>query len=181
MSVSEESTITLCKTLNTSFMCSSISPLDTDTFIVTAVDNPRPVRTIDVHGNEGEIQHTLLPEKSYGYLLSAFTYIKSVNTLVFTDRDQRTVYMCDITSGKGHVIKNDNIIGPKGVCAGPAGTVFVCCTATVVQLSAQGDVLATHSVNVGNPWAIRSCKNGTRLVLSNALGEQSCIKLFSIA
>jgi len=180
MSVSEESTITLYKTLNTSFMCSTISLLGTESFIVNAVENPRPVRTIDVHGNEGEIQHKLLPDNSYISFASACTYIPTTKTVVFTDRDQHTVYMCNITSGEGHVIKNDKIHSPTGVCAGPAGTVFVCSCGTnsVVQLSPQGEVLATHSVNVENPWTVRISRDGTHLALSNGPGEQSCIKLF---
>ena len=154
MSVSEESTITLYKTLNTSFKCSTISPLDTGTFIVTTVDNPRPVRTIDVHGNEGEIQHKLLPDKSYGkYFVSACTNVQSTKTIVFTDRDQHTVYMCNITSGEGHVIKNDKIRSPTGVCAGPAGTVFVCCTDSGTAVSTgrgARDTLCQCEVPVGH-------------------------------
>jgi len=89
--------------------------------------------------------------------------------------------MCDLTSGEGHVIKNDKIRGPRGVCAGPGGTVFVCSgdTRSVVQLSPQGDVLASHSVDVRIPHAVSVFKDNTRLILSNSSGRTR-IKLFSI-
>jgi len=171
----------LQKTLTISFYCGSISTLGTDTFVVSTVDQKPPVRTIDVHGNEGEIQHKLLPDKTYsGTWSSACAYIPSTKTLVVTDRDQHTVYMCDLTLGEGRVIVNDKIRSPRGVCAGPAGTVFVCSrdTNSVVQLSPQGDVLASHSVDVRYPFAVSVSKD--RLVLSNSSKGKKIIKIFSI-
>jgi len=178
--VTEDSVITLHKTLKTSFYCGSISILDTDTFVVSTTDN-QPVRTIDVHGNEREIQHKLLPDKTDSFTWSsACAYIPSTKTLVFSDQLQHTVYMCDLTSGDGRVIVNDQIHSPTGVCAGPAGTVFVCSrdTDSVVQLSPQGDVLASNRVDKGLPLAVHVAEDGTRLVvLSNNF---ETIKLYSI-
>jgi len=179
--VAEDSVITLQKTLTTSFYCGSISPLGTDTFVVTTADNNPPVRTIDVHGNEGEIQHKHLPDNTYSFWTSACAYIPSTKTLVVTDRDQHTVYMRDLTSGEGRVIVNDKIRYPRGACAGPGGTVFVCSedTDSVVQLSPQGDVLASHRVDVRLPHAVSVFKDNTRLILSNS-SDRKTIKLFSI-
>jgi len=180
LSVAKDSVITLQKTLTTSFFCGSISTLDTDTFVVSTVYNKPPVRTIDVHGNEGEIQHKLLPDKTYSNIWdSACAYIPQTKTLVFSDHDQHTVYMCDLTSGDGHVIKNDKIRSPRGVCAGPGGTVFVCSmgTRSVLQLSPQGDVLASHSVDVGYLPVISVSKDHKRVVVGKSSGQ---IKQFSI-
>jgi len=180
--VANDSVITLHKTLATSFFCGSISLLDTDTFVVSTIKDTRPVGTIDVHGNEGEIQHKLLPDKTYRSTWeSCCAYIPSTKTVVLTDRDQHTVYMCDISSSNGRVIKNDKICSPRGVCAGPGGTVFVCNrdTDSVVQLSPHGDVLASHNVNVEIPYNVSVSKDNTRLILSNAAGK-TMIKLFSI-
>ena len=180
--MAEDNVITLQKTLPTSFYCGSISPLDTDTFVVSTTGNKPPVRTIDVHGNKGEIKHKLLPDKTYSNIWDiACAYIPSTKTLVVTDRDQHTVYMCDLTSGEGHAIKNYKMRGPRGVCAGPAGTVFVCSegTRSVVQLSPQGDVLASHRVDVRLPHVVSVFKDSTRLILSNFSGRKM-IKLFSI-
>jgi len=179
--VDKDSVITLQKTLTTSFFGGFISLLDTNTFVVSTTTHQRPVRTIDVYGNEGEIQHKLLPDKTYSTTWkSTCVYIQSTKTLVFADQDQHTVYMCNITSGDGHVIKNDKIRLPRGICAGPAGIVFVCSegTRSVVQLSPQGDVLASHRVDDGHPLAVSVAEDGTRLVLS--LYSMVQIKLYSI-
>jgi len=163
--------------------------MGTDAFVVSSPYNKPPVRTIDVDGNEGKIQHKLLPDKTYSFTLeNACAFIPQTKTLVFTEQGQHTVYMCDLTSGEGHVIKNDQIRGPRGVCAGPGGTVFVCSEGTdsVVQLSPQGDVLASHRVDLVYPFVISVSKDhkrvvvGNILVLSNSSKDQTMIKLFSI-
>jgi len=182
MSVSDDSSITLLKTLPTSFCCDSISSMDTDTFIVSTYDQERPVRTIDIQGYEGDIQHKLLHDKTYGIDESACTYIPSTNTLVFSDCDQDTVYMCNLASGEGHTIKSDKIVSPRRVCAGPAGTVFVCSegTNTIVQLSHDGEILMTHDIGM-LPFAVSLNKDGTRLVVSNWTDGQDTIKLFHLS
>jgi len=90
--------------------------------------------------------------------------------------------MCDVTSGEGHVIKSDKIVEPRGVCAGPAGTVFVCSggTNTIVQLSQDGEILMTHGVDMGRPLTASLNRDGTRLVVSNWIG-QNMIKLFHVS
>ena len=157
--------------------------MDADTFIVSTFYHERPVRTIDIQGNVGDIQHKLLHDQTYDPFQSACTYISSTNTLVFSDRDQDTVYLCDVTSGEGHVIKTDRIVIPKGVCAGPAGTVFVFSrgTDTLVQLSQDGEILMTHDVGMGRPHAVSLNRDGTRLVVSNWTTGQNIIKLFHVS
>jgi len=183
MSVSDDSSITLLMTLSTSFCCYSISSMDADTFIVSTYFHERPVCTIDLQGNVGDIQHKLLPDKSYGLFDSACYYISSTNTLVFSDRDQNTVYMCDVTSGEGHVIKSDKIVRPGHACAGPAGTVFVCSegTDTLVQLSQDGEILMTHDIGMACPYAVSLNRDGTRLIVSNWTNKQNMIKLFHVS
>jgi len=179
--VDKDSVITLQKTLTTSFDCVSISPLDTDTFVVSTPYSKPPVRSIDVHGNEREIQHKLLPDKTYNNIWdSACDYIPQTKTLVFSDQYQHTVYMCDLTSGGGRVIVGDKIRRPRGVCAGPGGTVFVCSwdTDSVVQLSPQGDVVTSHSVDVRCPSVISVSKDHKYVVVCGYKWEQ--IKQFSI-
>ena len=111
--------------------------------MVSTLNHERPVQTIDVHGNEGDFQHQLLPDKTYKIDESACTYLQSTNTFVFVESSQHTVYMCDITSGVGRAIKSDKIVLPKRVNAGPNGNVFVCSNAThdIVQISPRGDIL----------------------------------------
>jgi len=183
MSVSDDSSITLLRTLSTSFCCINISSMDADTFIVSTYFHERPVRTIDLQGNEGDVQHKLLPDKSYVLFESACTYISSTNTLLFSDWNQNTVYMCDLTSGEGHVIKSDKIVRPRRVCAEPAGTVFVCSedTHTLVQLSQDGEILMIHDIGMACPYAVSLNNDGTRLVVSNFTKGQNMIKLFHVS
>jgi len=183
MSVSDDSSITLLKTLPTSFGCDNISPMDADTFMVSTYDHERPVRTIDLQGNEGDVQHKLLPDKAYTLDESACIYIPSTNTLVFSVWCQDTVFMCELTSGEGHVIKSDKIVEPAGVCAGPAGTVFICSrgTGALVQLSQDGEILMTHYVDMAWPYDVCLSGDGTHLVVSNWTDEQNTIKLFHVS
>jgi len=127
MSVSENSTITMLKEITQTFKCDSISLLDVDTFMVGTYGHRPLIRTIDIDGNEGEVQHKLLPDKTYKLGKSACTYIPSPETILFTDKEQHTVYVCDIRSGEGRVITNDKTQEPRGKCASSNGCVFICC------------------------------------------------------
>jgi len=182
MSVSKNSTITMLKEITTTFLCDSISLLDVDTFLVGTYGHRPPICTIDVEGNEREVQHKLLPDKTYRLGESACVYIPLTETILFTDNEQHTVYMCDIKSGEGRVITNDIIEEPKGICASPKGNVFVCSTKShpIVQLSLHGDVLMTHDVGMYGPCAISVSTDGSRLVVANSRVGQRKIKLFNI-
>ena len=183
MSVSDDSSVTLLKTLPTSFCCDNISPMYADTFMVSTNDHERPICSIDVQGNVEDVQHKLLPDKINDICESACTYIPSTNTLVFSYCDQNTLYMCDVMSGDGHVIKSDKIVGPRGVCAGPAGTVFVCSggTGALVQLSQDGEILMTYDIGMECPYAVSISGDGTRLVVASWADEQNTIKLFHVS
>jgi len=164
LSVAGNNSITLLKTISASFSCFSISLLDRDTFLVSTVDHQRPVRTIDVHGNEGDLQHKLLPEQSYKVDKSACTYIPSTKTLVFLDTEQQSLYMCEIMTGEGRVIKNDILQDAIAVCAGPNGSTFVCCVRShlIMELSLLGDVLTSHQAGMLFPRTVSVSKDGTR-------------------
>jgi len=183
MMVSKKSSITLQKTLTTSFGCSNIALLDADTFIVGTINHQHPVRTVTVQGQAGHIRHKLIPDKKYEIYRSSCTYITCTKTVVFSDRDQNTVYMCDITSGEGRVIKSDKIRRPRRVCAGPAGTVFVSSgdNQSIVQLSHQGDVMMSNDVGMLYPYAVTFTGDSTRMVVSNGVIGQNVIKLFMVS
>jgi len=183
MLVSKKSSITLHKTLTTSFACSTIALLDVDTFIVGTINHQRPLRTVTVQGQEGDIRHKLLPDKQYNKHQGFCTYIPCTKTVVFSDRDQNTLFMCEITSGDGRVIKSDKIRKRRRICAGPAGTVFVCSgdTQCIVQLSSQGDVLMAHSVDMNLPYVVSLSRDGRRMVVANCASGQNVIKLFMVS
>ena len=153
-----------------------------DTFLVCTLEDHQTVRTIDTHGNEGDIEHLRIPDKTYTIDNSACCYIPSSQAIVFSDKEQGTVYICGTMSGEGHETVDAKIPGPKGVCAGPLGTAFVCSeyTQSIVQISPNGEVLKSHSVDMGCPRAVAISKDGSRLVVSNSTHGQKMIKFFII-
>ena len=150
--------------------------------LVNTHGHERPVRTIGVHGKEGHIQHKTLPDKIYEKGNSACAYIPSTKTIVFSDRTQHTLYMCDTTSGEGRVIKSDKIRDARTICAGPNGSTFVCSvfTNSIVQLYAQEGVMVSHDIGMLNPRAVSVSEDDTRMVVSNSFKGQAKLKLFRL-
>jgi len=181
LSVDNDSTITLVNTITTSFDCGSISHMHDDTFLVCTLEDRRTVRTIDTHGKEGDIEHLRIPDKTYSIGKSACCYIPTSQAIVFSDEEQGTVYICGTMSGKGHEATDVKIPGPKGVCAGPLGTAFVCSSYTsIIQISQNGEVLKSHYIDMFYPRAVTVSKDGTRLVVATSTQGQKMIKLFRI-
>ena len=180
--MSADNSITLLRTLPTSFHCYSISLLNADTFLVSTYGHKRPVRTVDINGKEGDIQHKHLPDKIYERGKSACAYIQSSNTIVFSDRTQHTLYMCDTTSGEGRLIKSDKIANARCICAGPSGSTFVCCTDTnlILKFSPRGDMQILHDVGIRVPLAVSVSEDGTRMAVSSRHERQAVLKLFLI-
>jgi len=183
MSVSSTNNICLVRTLTTSFYCWSISPMDDDSFIVSTINHHDPVRTITVQGQEGHVQHAGLPDKTYKVNDSQSTYDGSNKTIVFTDRNTHTVYLCNIQSGSCQTVQSDQIRGPRGVCPGNHGTVFVCSvwTNSIVQISPQGKVVMAQDVEMKFPWAVSLSRDGARLAVSNSVAGQRNIKIFTVS
>jgi len=157
--------------------------MDGDRFILSTVDHPRPVRTITVHGQEGDVHHAGLPDKTYKEGDSRCTYMESHKTMVFTDRYAHEVYLSNIENGRCHIVHSDKIRFPVGACPGIDGTVFVCSgeTGTVVQLTTKGTVIASHDVGMAWPFAVSLSRDGTRLAVSNAVEDKMKIKLFKVS
>ena len=184
LSVSKSNNISLVRTLKLSFYCRSICPMDGDRFILGTVNHPRPVRTITVHGQEGDVQHVGLPDKTYELGYSRCTYVESHKTVVLTVRDDHEVYLSNIENGRCHIVHSDKIRQPLGACPGIDGTVFVCSgeTGYVVQLTTQGTVLTTHDISMAWPFAVSLSRDGTRLVVSNSVEDEARqIKMFKIS
>ena len=125
-----------------------------------------------------------LPDKTYELGYSRCTYVEPHKTVVFTDRHAHTVYLSNIENGRCHIVHSDKIRQPLGACPGIDGTVFVCSAGhgTVVQLTTQGTVLASHDVSMAVPWAVCLSRDGTRLAVSNnVMDKQNKIKLFKVS
>ena len=182
MSVSAENKITLLKTLTTSFNVGSISNMDDNTFLVGSLDDPRPVRSIDITGKERDIHHLQLPNKTYKNSQFACSYIPSSKTVLLSDREQNVVYVCNNITDEIREIKDGLISEPRCLCVGPQDAVFVCSanTSSIVQLSSTGDVIQSLNLNMYYPRAVTVSNDGTRLVVSNSPYGQKMIKLFRI-
>lgn len=183
MSLAENSSITMLKELPTSFACSTITSINAGTFLVSTYDNTRPIRTIDIHGKVNFIKHKCLPDKTYKMDKCACTYIPATKTLVLTDSEQHTVYLCDMTSQDGLEIRNNKIRSPRRACVGPYDTVYLCSQTkdSIVQLSERGDVLTSINVGMRYPYAVSFSRDGTRLVVANCAAGPKMIKLFQVA
>ena len=184
MSVSSTNNICLVRSLTTSFPCYSISPMNDDSFIVSTINHHDPVRTITVQGQEGDVQHSGLPDKTYKVDESKSTFIATKNILVFTDRCNHTVYLCNIQSGSCQTVQSDQIREPRGACPGNHDTVFVCSLGTnsILQISPQGKVVMTHDVGMVNPYAVSLSRDGARLAVSNDVaGQMMKIKVFTVS
>jgi len=182
LTVASDSTLTVVKTVSTSFFCRSISLLDSDTFLVGTWNHPKPVRTITIRGTEGELSNASFPNKTYGLGESTCTYIPSTKTMVLADWKDNAVYMCSTETSEYRKVTDDRIRCPHGVCGGPGGTVIVCCTGsfTIVQLSPQGDVMMEKSVGMMHPDAVSVSREGSHMVVSSSLTNNEKIKLFRL-
>ncbi|XP_052784435.1 uncharacterized protein LOC128220193 [Mya arenaria] len=182
LTVSVDNTITLMKTLTPSTYCYSICPLNDRTFVVSTVGDPRPARKIDVDGKESDFDNVKFPGKTYKIDESKCTYIPSRDVLVLTDRHAHTVYLYNTATGKSSEVKDGRIREPRGACAGPDDSVFVCSrnTNSVIQISPDGDILASCDVDMDGPYAVAVSRTGSRMAMVNCAKGVKELKLFKI-
>ncbi|XP_052784981.1 uncharacterized protein LOC128220575 [Mya arenaria] len=182
LTVGSDNTITLMKTLTLSTYCCSICPLNDRTFVVSTYDAPRPARMIDVDGKESDFDNMKFPGKTYKLGASNCTYIQSRDSIVLTDRFAHTVYMYNTVSDKNSKVKGGQIREPKGTCVGPDDSVFVCSknTNSVIQISPDGDILASCDVDMKHPYAVAVSRDGSRMVVTNGAKGVKTLKLFKI-
>ncbi|XP_052783105.1 uncharacterized protein LOC128219337 [Mya arenaria] len=182
LTVGSDNTITLMKTLTTSTKCFSICPLNDCTFVVSTYDDPRPARMIDVDGKESDFDNVKFPGKMYKRDESLCTYIQSRGTLVHTDRYAHTVYMYNTVSGTSREVKCDRIREPRNACVGPDDSVFVCSkyTNSIIQISPDGDILASCDVDMKYPYAVAVSRDGSKMAVTNSAGGVNQLKLFKI-
>ena len=184
LAVSGDSIITPLKTITTSFPCESISVMSIDTFLVGTHDDPRPVHTVTVQGQEGDVQHRSLPNKTYKLGDSKSTFVQHEKTVIITDRFAHKVLMFSLETGWSTSVEDDMIVQPAGVSGwGILGSMFVCSlkTDSIVQLSARGEVVKAHSAGMRQPFAISVSIDGRHMVMSNNIKDKEpTIKLFRV-
>ncbi|XP_052784182.1 uncharacterized protein LOC128219994 [Mya arenaria] len=182
LEVGSANTITLMKTLTTSTYCVSICSLNDRTFVVSTYNDPRSARMIDVDGKESNFDNMKFPGKTYKLGESKCTYIQSRDVLVLTDRHAHTVYMYNTATGKSREVNDGRIREPRGAFAGPDQSVFVCSgkTNSVIQISPDGNILASCDVDIKHPFAVAVSRDGSRMAVSNSVTGVETLKLFKI-
>ncbi|XP_052784438.1 uncharacterized protein LOC128220197 [Mya arenaria] len=182
LTVGSDNTFTLMKTLTTSTKYFSICPLNHRTFVVETNNDPRPARMVDVDGKESDFDNVKFPGKTYKFEESKCTYIQSRGTLVLTDRHAHTVHMYNTVSGTSNEVKGDRIRAPKRACVGPDDSVFVCSqnTNSIIQISPDGDILASCDVDMKYPYAVAVSRDGSRMAVTNNVSDVRQLKLFKI-
>jgi len=183
LTVARDNSITPITTITTSFFCSSICPIDKDTFLVGTVRHSRPVRTVTVQGQEGNVQHGSLPNKSLSLGDSWCTFVQHKKTVVIADSSAHKVHLKSLgESGWTTTVHHDLIREPQGVCGGgDRGSVFVCAKRAIVQLSSRGDVVASHNVGFIRPCTISVSNDGRKLMVANARRNKvNTIKLYRV-
>ncbi|XP_052783256.1 uncharacterized protein LOC128219488 [Mya arenaria] len=178
LTIDRHNTITLTKTLNTSTLCGSICHLNDRTFVVSTYYNSRHARMIDVDGKESDFDNVKFPGKSYGIDESKCTFITSRDTLVLTDRHADTVYIYNNVIAKSIELIDVRIREPRGACVGLDGSVFVCSedTNSVIQISPDGNILASCDVDMTSPSTVTVSRDGSRMAVSGLIN----MKLFKI-
>ncbi|XP_052782808.1 uncharacterized protein LOC128219035 [Mya arenaria] len=182
LTVGSDNTITLMKTLTTSYYCFSICPLNDRTFVVSTFDDSRPARMIDVDGKESDFDNVKFPGKTYKRGENQCTYIQSRGTLVLTDMDAHTVHMYNTVSSKVKEVKDDRIRKPRRACVGPDDSVFVCSdkTNSIIQISPDGDILVSCDFDMKFPVDVAVSRDGSRMAVINSSGGERKLKLFKI-
>jgi len=176
LSVSKTNTISLTRLVVTTFPGLTISKIDTQSFLVGTYDKGKPLRTVDILGNEGYMANVSLPMTTY----DESEYIVSEKVLAFTVSKENIVYLHTVENNTGKLVKEKRIRRPQGVCAGPRGTIFVSSEDNhcIVQLSQQGDVLTSYDVSMQFPRYVRVSRDGTRMAVTNAHTNNITIKMF---
>jgi len=103
---------------------------------------------------------------------------------VMVDRFAHSVHFYNLDNGTTTTVQKSETREPAGVCSGgDRGSVFLCSTGTgsVVQLSARGELVKVHSVDMVQPRTISVSMDGRTLVVANDKEKKvKTIKLFRV-
>lgn len=172
--------MTLTKTLSTQSQYFSISLMNETTFLVSTFQDQRPLRMVTLAGEEKDFD--LLPNKLYSFNKSRSTFIRLANKCVLTDTDENCVHLYERFGDLviESVVKNEQIQKPVGVCAGPAGTVFVCSSRThsIVQLTSSGRKVCFFKLPIKHQLSICVSQDMTRMAISSSCDGESKIQIY---
>jgi len=158
----------------------SIAPFYNGSFVLSTFDHNKPVRIVDVNGNYTFFNGTAFPKTQYNIDKCQCTFIASQNILAFTDFDENLVCLFNTQTGETVKVTDPQVNQPRGVGKGPNDSILVCCSASIVQLTTRGEVLASVDVGMSYLEAISVSNDFTHLAVSSTEDKNCQLRLFKI-
>jgi hypothetical protein len=180
--ISKSSGVTVTRSLHVTMNCYSICMMTDDSFLVGCYNDPQPVCSVSVGGEERALSVNF-PSKQYKLNESVCTFIKNRNKVVLSERYAHTVYIYDIANNTKVEVKDDKLIKkPIGMAVGPFDCIFVCSkdTNSIVQISHTGQILSSHVLDMKFPSSVCVSKDNTRLAVSNSARGKVKLQLYNI-
>jgi hypothetical protein len=157
--------------------------MNDEDLIVGTIDDPKPVRILSVTGEEKEL-NVKFPAKRYPVRHSSCTYLKTCNKVVLTDRYAHAIYIYDIAKNTREEVRDETkIVEPRGATPGPNDSIFVCCSGSnsLVQISQNGEIMASHTLDMLYICRVSVSKDNRMLAVTNACVGEKKLQLFAIA
>ena len=179
--ISKTDYVTLRRKIKTESLYFSVCLMDDSNLLLNTFSEERPMRMVSIYGDETDLKN--LPKKCFKREESMCTFIHHTHMLVLTDKKANSVHMFEHKSNmKEHVVKHKAIKEPRGVCAGPEGTVFVCCKGTdkLVQISPSGRVLGSHKLKMRSPFSVCISKDRSKIAVSNSYDGRKELHIYSV-
>jgi len=112
-------------------------------------------------------------------------YVRNTDKLILTDRNDHAVFMYDNTDTcvTQTVVKDGRIKEPKGVCAGPGDSIFVCSKGSnsLVQVATlSGRVLGSHKVDMMFPYTVCISQDKKKLAVCNSVNGNRKLQLLYV-
>ena len=182
--ISKNNYISLTRMIPTTAQYNCICLMNDSRFLVNTINDSRPMRMITFNGTEKDLD--TLPEKPYRLNDSGSTYMRDTDITVLTDRLDNTVYMYYNKEGRHalkYTVRDDHIKEPIGACQGPNHSVFVCSldTHSIVQVSASGRVLGSHTLDMQFPRTVCMSKDGQKVAVANGTLGNMKLQLFRVS
>jgi len=180
--VTEDSNITLLKTVVTRHECSSITYLEDDRFLVSNDGSSPPLFAVDVDGEEHFEEDFECVGLNDDTSIEGLAFNPTTKMVLLTDSTASRVHMYAVETEACKTLHDKRFTEPAGICFAPGGHIFVCdhSSDSVIQLSPSGDVVRVHDVGMRCPWAVSVSKDGQYMAVSNRGSDNDMVKLFKI-
>lgn len=184
LSVNKYGSINPVRSLTTTSQYYSICLRSETAFLVSTFGDNRPYRMVTLSGKEKNL--SILQEKRFDFEESCCAYSRNTDTVVLTDKVSNTIGMY-IYDSKGDfvdskVVEDEHIRQPSGVSVGPRDILFVCSTLTnsVVQISPDGEFIASNKLDMEFPRTICVSKFGWKLAVTNSSVGHKKLQIFHL-